>query len=98
MTKVLVTQKRALKEFIDTAPTALSNLQLAYNARSGTLDTRANMPGGTAAVLCGLLAAAGQPASTCKTLTSLLPVPLPAGAAVPSARDLTLGGILAAHP
>ena len=98
VTKVLVTQKRALKEFIDTAPTALSNLQLAYNARSGTLDTRSNMPGGTAAVLCELLAAAGQPASTCKTLTGLLPVPLPGGLAAPTGRDLTLGGILAARP
>jgi virulence factor Mce-like protein len=42
VTKVLVDQKTALKEFIDTAPTALSNLQLAYNPASGTLDTRDN--------------------------------------------------------
>ena len=42
VTKVLVKQKRALQEFLDTAPTALSNLQLAYNPKSGTLDTRDN--------------------------------------------------------
>ena len=37
-----------LREFLDTAPTALSNLQLAYNYKSGTLDTRDNSgsPGG----------------------------------------------------
>lgn len=42
LTGVLVKQKAALEEFLDTAPTALTNLQLAYNPASGTLDTRAN--------------------------------------------------------
>jgi phospholipid/cholesterol/gamma-HCH transport system substrate-binding protein len=44
VTRVLVDQKVALEEFLDTAPGALSNLQLAYNPGSGTLDTRDNGP------------------------------------------------------
>lgn len=43
-TGALISQQDALEEFIDTAPTALSNLQLAYNPSSGTLDTRDNGP------------------------------------------------------
>jgi len=41
-TQVIVDQQVALEEFLDTAPTALSNLQLAYNPSTGTLDTRDN--------------------------------------------------------
>jgi ABC-type transporter Mla subunit MlaD len=43
-TGALVDQQEALAEFLDTAPTALSNLQLAYNPSTGTLDTRDNGP------------------------------------------------------
>jgi virulence factor Mce-like protein len=43
-TGALVSSQDALEEFLDTAPTALSNLQLAYNPGSGTLDTRDNGP------------------------------------------------------
>lgn len=39
--KVLVEQKKALSETLTDAPLALGNLQNAYNAASGTLDTRA---------------------------------------------------------
>ncbi|MGZ4632146.1 MAG: MCE family protein [Actinomycetes bacterium] len=103
VTKVLVDQKRALKEFIDVAPTALSNLQLAYNAKSGTLDTRDNSTsqGGAAGVLCNLLAAAGQSPTQCTSILGGL-VPKTPGAALRQAptvsggRDLTLGGILEA--
>lgn len=42
LTKVLVDNQVALEEFLDTAPAALSNLQLAYNPSTGTLDTRDN--------------------------------------------------------
>ena len=99
VTKVLVHQKRALREFLDTAPTALSNLQLAYNSKSGTLDTRDNSgsQGGAAGVLCNLLAVAGQSPTNCQTtLGGILPKP---GAArvSSSTRDLTLGGILVAQ-
>jgi phospholipid/cholesterol/gamma-HCH transport system substrate-binding protein len=43
-TGALVDETAALEEFLDTAPGALSNLQLAYNPGSGTLDTRDNGP------------------------------------------------------
>ena len=91
VTKVLVTQKRALKEFLDTAPTALSNLQLAYNYKSGTLDTRDNSgsQGGPAGVLCNLLAVAGQSPTECNDILGAAPKRATYGA-----RDLTLGGIL----
>ncbi len=96
VTKVLVTQQRALREFLDTAPTALSNLQLAYNSKSGTLDTRDNSAGqgGPAGVLCNLLGVAGQSPTACnETLGGILP-PLPPPTAKQSAYDSSLGGIL----
>jgi phospholipid/cholesterol/gamma-HCH transport system substrate-binding protein len=85
VTGILVKQKRALEEFIDNSAVALSNLQLAYNPKSGTLDTRDDTGGQTTpqGVLCGLLSAAGQKC--------------PAGlaAAAPTVgNDPTLGGIL----
>ncbi|MCW2606743.1 MAG: hypothetical protein JWO60_1436, partial [Frankiales bacterium] len=89
ITRVLVTQKTALEEFLDTSPTALSNLQLAYNPRSGTLDTRDDN-NGTATpqgALCNLIIAAGQPESLCAALapvTGGLP-PLPPPPAPPAA-------------
>ncbi|HXT46485.1 MAG TPA: MCE family protein [Pseudonocardiaceae bacterium] len=43
VTAVLVHQREALGQIIDIAPTALSNLNNAYNASSGTLDTRLNI-------------------------------------------------------
>jgi phospholipid/cholesterol/gamma-HCH transport system substrate-binding protein len=109
VTKVLVKEKAALREFLDTAPTALSNLQLAYNPTSGTLDTRdnSNGQGGPAGALCNLLAIAGMDAATCRNTLGLPALPK-AGAtpttpklpSVPSlplpGRDLTLGGILEA--
>jgi phospholipid/cholesterol/gamma-HCH transport system substrate-binding protein len=105
VTSVLVKQKAALREFLDTAPAALSNLQLAYNSKSGTLDTRdnSNGQGGPAGALCNLLAIAGQSAADCRAqLGDLIPPLLSSSAGsapkvVPqSTRDLTLGGILEA--
>jgi phospholipid/cholesterol/gamma-HCH transport system substrate-binding protein len=102
VTQVLVKEKAALREFLDTAPTALSNLQLAYNSASGTLDTRDNSfsAGGPTAALCNLLAIA-QPGSAANCRNTLgLPPLLKSSAATPSAassssdRDLTLAGIL----
>jgi phospholipid/cholesterol/gamma-HCH transport system substrate-binding protein len=97
VTKVLVRQKAALSEFLDTAPTALSNLQLAYNPRSGTLDTRSDMPGGPTKsitdALCKLVrdAASGPPLPTgplpadevCAALAGLLNNPPPPGGPLP---------------
>lgn len=104
VTGVLVKQRRALREFLDTAPTALSNLQLAYNSRSGTLDTRDNSgsQGGPVGVLCNLLAIAGQSPTQCTTLLGGLLPHMPAASSTSStptvvdasARDLSLGGIL----
>ncbi|MDT7539956.1 MAG: phospholipid/cholesterol/gamma-HCH transport system substrate-binding protein [Actinomycetota bacterium] len=88
VTSVLVKQKRALEEFLDNSATALSNLQLAYNPKSGTLDTRDNNSNQTTpqGLLCGLLTAAGQ---SC-------PAGLATAAAVTPTygTDRTLGGIL----
>jgi phospholipid/cholesterol/gamma-HCH transport system substrate-binding protein len=57
VTGVLVRQQRAVMEILDVAPLALSDLNLAYNARSGTLDTRDNVlgPHDPAAYVCSLL-------------------------------------------
>lgn len=58
ITTVLVRQQQALIEVLDVAPLALSNLNLVYNPRSGTLDTRDNLlgPYGPATYVCSLLA------------------------------------------
>jgi phospholipid/cholesterol/gamma-HCH transport system substrate-binding protein len=55
---VLVRQQRALIDVLTVAPLALSNLHLAYNARSGTLDTRDDVlgPYDPASYVCSLLA------------------------------------------
>ncbi|MDQ2880843.1 MAG: MCE family protein [Actinomycetota bacterium] len=43
VTAVLVRQRAALADILDTAPTALTNLNNAYDSSSGTLDTRINI-------------------------------------------------------
>jgi phospholipid/cholesterol/gamma-HCH transport system substrate-binding protein len=105
VTKVLVTQRAALEELLEVAPTGLSNLQNAYNASAGTLDTRNNPDGpqDPAALLCSLLRTAGDEGGEnpdCRELEKLfasLP-DLPKASAVPSTGtvDRTLGGILEA--
>ena len=88
VTSVLVKQRAALEEFIDVTPTALSNLQLAYNAESGTLDTRDNNEGqaSPAAALCNLLITIGQPLENCEQMVGGLPIPAAiAGAGAPGA-------------
>lgn len=105
VTAVLVKQRTSLEEFLDVSPTALSNLQLAYNPQTGTLDTRDNGPAqkerNPLSLICDLLVTAGQPREACDELTGLVPVPPPpgsgsAGAPLPPPvpRDMTLGGIL----
>ncbi len=93
VTGVLVKQKRALEEFLDNSPTALSNLQLAYNPESGTLDTRDNNEDQASpqAVVCNLLITVGQGA-LCDALPTGAGAPRQAPTGVQ--RDLTLGGIL----
>jgi phospholipid/cholesterol/gamma-HCH transport system substrate-binding protein len=62
ITSTLVKQKKALEEFLDNSAVALTNLQLAYNPKSGTLDTRDNGPSQVTpnSVLCTLFSAVGQ--------------------------------------
>ncbi|MER6125578.1 MCE family protein [Streptomyces sp. NPDC001795] len=104
VTKVLVTQRAALEELLTVAPTGLSNLQDAYNASSGTLDTRNNAqaPQDPASLLCSLLRTTGDVGGRnpdCKELRRLfdsLPE-LPAAPATTGTVDRTLGGILGAR-
>ena len=63
-TGALISSQVELEEFLDTAPGALSNLQLAYNPGTGTLDTRDNGPaqaeGSPLLFLCPLLQEGGN--------------------------------------
>jgi virulence factor Mce-like protein len=54
---ILVRQQKALIEVLDVAPLALSNLNLAYDAKSGTLDTRDDVMGpyDPASYVCSLM-------------------------------------------
>ena len=101
VTDVLVTQRDALAETLEAGPTALSNLQLAYNPKSGTLDTRNNaQQPDFGAVLCGVLRELDKDAD-CAALTAGLaqlekgePPKPPGGDSASRSPDLTLGGIL----
>jgi phospholipid/cholesterol/gamma-HCH transport system substrate-binding protein len=92
VTDVLVKQQNALKEFIDVAPTGLSNLQLAYNPSTGTLDTRDNNVQGAEASpllqVCRIIESLGQPIDQCDDVLGQIPVPPPPGS----------GGAAAAPP
>jgi phospholipid/cholesterol/gamma-HCH transport system substrate-binding protein len=107
VTGVLVKEQGALAEFLDVAPTALSNLNRAYNPAAGTLDTRDNaeQTQDPALYLCSLLNSLGKQ-TDCQALRTLfgslpkLPVAnsltgqaLP-GLPVNGTVDRTLGGIL----
>ncbi|MFJ6671021.1 MCE family protein [Actinosynnema sp. NPDC091369] len=100
ITQVLVDQRASLAEALDVGPLALGNLQNAYNAASGTLDTRAdlnelNQP--PIVLVCKLIQGVepgrvpGVLAQTCRQLEPLLSgaVPLKTPAEVVS--DLSQG-------
>ena len=74
VTGTVAAQRDALSEALTNAPVALSNLQNAYNPAAGTLDTRANINENlkVQTLLCDLIVASGQPASTCKTVAGAL--------------------------
>jgi phospholipid/cholesterol/gamma-HCH transport system substrate-binding protein len=105
-TDAIVKQQNALKEFIDVAPTGLSNLQLAYNPSTGTLDTRDNNIEGLESdplfQVCRIIESLGQQIPECEGVAEAVPfppgsAPAPAPAPAPQApapRDMTLGGIL----
>ena len=87
ITSTLVKQKVALEEFLDNSAVALSNLQLAYNPKSGTLDTRDNNNNQTEhALFCALFTSIGQP---CPALASMESAQPRVGT------DRTMAGILA---
>jgi phospholipid/cholesterol/gamma-HCH transport system substrate-binding protein len=103
ITGTLAKQKDAISEVLEAGPTALSNLQLAYNPSSGTLDTRDNaeQTQDPAVFLCELLTSTGQPKSVCDQIDKVLdglkfPKPGKQGIAAgqPGQPDLSLGGIL----
>jgi phospholipid/cholesterol/gamma-HCH transport system substrate-binding protein len=110
VTSALVRQQRAIVDVLDVAPLALSNLNLAYNGRSGTLDTRNNAlgPYDPAAFVCSLLVdllPQSQVPQQCFALVGQRPAqpvagqPVgPAAAAPDTSADTTLGGILRGQP
>jgi phospholipid/cholesterol/gamma-HCH transport system substrate-binding protein len=105
VTKVLVTQRAALEELLEVAPTGMSNLNNAYNPSAGTLDTRnnADQAQDPASLLCSLLRTTGDEGGAnpdCAELKELfdsLPQVPQGGTAVTGTVDRTLGGILGAR-
>ncbi|HEY4019954.1 MAG TPA: ABC transporter substrate-binding protein, partial [Pseudonocardiaceae bacterium] len=102
VTQVLVKERSALAETLDTAPLALTNLVNSYNAASGSLDARAdlndlsNPPAVEVCHLLEQLAPGGLPGAiktACDTLAPVLQglVPLPSAASV--IQDLQSGKI-----
>ena len=81
VTGVLVKQRAALEEFLDVSPTALSNLQLAYNPATGTLDTRDDdidaAERDPLGAICNALVSAGEDAKPCFDAKALLNLPPP---------------------
>jgi phospholipid/cholesterol/gamma-HCH transport system substrate-binding protein len=79
LANLLAKHKADLEEITVNAPSALSNVALAYNGRSGTLDTRADIPevlGSTldspSTLLCNLLGETVDDKGLCSTLTDLV--------------------------
>ncbi|MEV1289148.1 MCE family protein [Micromonospora sp. NPDC049679] len=77
ITGVLVRQQKAVIDILDVAPLTLSNLNLSYNPRSGTLDTRDNAMGpyDPASFVCSLmvdLLPAAQVPAKCLALAQTL--------------------------
>jgi phospholipid/cholesterol/gamma-HCH transport system substrate-binding protein len=89
VSKILVKQRDALSETLNTAPLALNNLFHTYNPATGTLDTRANLgenigqlENDPKAFLCSVLAQADASKKSCdlvKQALSGLPRTAPLG-------------------
>jgi phospholipid/cholesterol/gamma-HCH transport system substrate-binding protein len=76
VTTAVAKQKDAIAETLRNAPVALSNLSHAYDAASGTLDNRIDLPGaeGVSQLLCGLVGYGTSPATgsqLCDTFNAL---------------------------
>jgi phospholipid/cholesterol/gamma-HCH transport system substrate-binding protein len=74
VSQILVKEKAALAEIIDTAPLGLGNLARVYNPQFGTLDQRINLAqlDDPASFICSLLLQAQQPLSTCSALKGVV--------------------------
>lgn len=94
LARLLAKHKDDLEESTVTAPTALTNVALAYNGTTGTLDTRADIPEvifsaleNPVGLVCNLLGETIEDGGLCESLVGLLPsVPTPGEA--PSVEDL----------
>jgi phospholipid/cholesterol/gamma-HCH transport system substrate-binding protein len=74
ISQILVKEKAALAEIIDTAPLGLGNLARVYNPQFGTLDQRINLAqlDDPASFICSILLQANQPLSTCSALKGII--------------------------
>lgn len=100
VTGAVAAKRKALGETLDNAPAAISNLQLAYDAANGTLDTRATVQGADdpGLLLCSLVTGPTNTGNTtlCDSL-GLLDLKVPTGSSAGSllkGADPTLGGLL----
>jgi phospholipid/cholesterol/gamma-HCH transport system substrate-binding protein len=96
VTGTVAKQRDALAETLTNAPVAISNLQNAYNPKTGTLDTRSNMEqfDDPALLLCSLVTGPTGTGNTdlCRDLdTTLAPV---TDSLHMRGADPTLGGLL----
>lgn len=86
LAKLLAKRKDELADITINAPTALTNIALAYNGQTGTLDTRADIPEvlfGTlkdpASLVCNLLGETLNEEGLCSSLSEVLESVLPGG-------------------
>lgn len=86
LAKLLAKRKDELTDITINAPTALTNIALAYNGQTGTLDTRADIPEvlfGTlkdpASLVCNLLGETLNEEGLCSSLSEVLENVLPGG-------------------
>jgi phospholipid/cholesterol/gamma-HCH transport system substrate-binding protein len=87
VTRILVKQRNALDEVLNTAPLALNNLFLTYNPSAGTLDTRSNqgespnqVGANPTAFLCSLVKPNDPSGKTCDAIKQAIPAAGRAGA------------------
>ena len=101
--KVIVKQRAALDETLKDAPDALNNLALAYNPRTGTLDTRDNAGealSSPATLLCSFLPDGPGTAENCAKITDALKLKRAGALQKPSGTrdvqyvDRSLGGLV----
>jgi len=95
VTNVLVQNKKALEETLDTAPLGLANLSGAYSPVTQTLDVRSNLPtvdgSGLSLLLCTGLQTAGVPSTLADPVCNAakgIPNPPASGSGPPSPPSL----------